>query len=109
MSFGGPGGGQKTQKPIPPERGSFPLDHDGECKPIIADYLRCLRRVRGTNDEECRMMAKNYLKCRMDHNLMAPDEFKNLGFADDSKSEHTPSGTHAATAQKAKGVGNEVS
>ena len=80
MSFGGPGGGQKTQKPIPPERGSFPLDHDGECKPIIADYLRCLRRVRGTNDQECRLIAKDYLKCRMDHNLMAPDEFKNLGF-----------------------------
>lgn len=85
MSFGGPGGGQKTQKPIPPERGSFPLDHDGECKPIIADYLRCLRRVRGSNDAECRMMAKEYLKCRMDHNLMAPDEFKNLGFAEDPK------------------------
>ncbi|KAI9696619.1 MAG: hypothetical protein M1836_005638 [Candelina mexicana] len=29
MSFGGPGGGQKAQKPTPPERGSFPLDHDG--------------------------------------------------------------------------------
>ena len=87
MSFGGPGGGQKPQKPIPPKRGSFPLDHDGECKPIIAGYLRCLRRLRGTNDQECRMMAKEYLKCRMDHNLMAPDEFKNLGFADDPKTE----------------------
>ena len=26
MSFGGPGGLQKTSKPIPPERGSFPLE-----------------------------------------------------------------------------------
>lgn len=82
MSFGGPGGGQKTAKPIPPERGSFPFDHDGECKPIVAEYLRCLRRVKGTNDHECRMMAKDNLKCRMEHNLMAPDELKNLGFAD---------------------------
>ncbi|KAL8636027.1 MAG: hypothetical protein Q9226_009299, partial [Calogaya cf. arnoldii] len=26
MSFGGPGGLQKASKPIPPERGSFPLE-----------------------------------------------------------------------------------
>ena len=89
MSFGGPGGGLKAAKPIPPERGSFPLDHDGECKPIIAGYLRCLRRVRGLNDQECRMMAKEYLKCRMENNLMAPDEMKNLGFAEDDKPEST--------------------
>lgn len=38
----------------------------GECKPIIAEYLRCLRRVKGINDAECRIMAKDYLKCRMD-------------------------------------------
>ncbi|CAL8583348.1 Cytochrome c oxidase assembly protein cox19 [Xanthoria parietina] len=85
MSFGGPGGLQKTSKPIPPERGSFPLDHDGECKPIIAGYLQCLRRARGTNEEGCRMLAKEYLKCRMEHNLMAPDELRNLGFADEVK------------------------
>ena len=90
MSFGGPGGGQKVQKPIPPERGSFPLDHDGECKSIIADYLRCLRRVQGTNDQACRMMAKDYLKCRMEHNLMAPDEFKNLGFTEDAEAGPLP-------------------
>ncbi|KAL4868317.1 hypothetical protein BDV12DRAFT_103826 [Aspergillus spectabilis] len=29
MSFGGPGGGATNIKPTPPERGSFPLDHDG--------------------------------------------------------------------------------
>ena len=27
MSFGGPGGGQRSAKPIPPERGSFPLEY----------------------------------------------------------------------------------
>ena len=92
MSFGGPGGGQKVQKPIPPERGSFPLDHDGDCKSIIAGYLRCLRRVGGTNEEECRMMAKDYLKCRMDHNLMAPDTFRNLGFGGESDANTTNDG-----------------
>ncbi|KAL2817841.1 hypothetical protein BJX63DRAFT_385126 [Aspergillus granulosus] len=29
MSFGGPAGGITPVKPTPPERGSFPLDHDG--------------------------------------------------------------------------------
>ncbi|KAF1953280.1 hypothetical protein CC80DRAFT_144015 [Byssothecium circinans] len=81
-AFGGPGGGQKITKPTPPERGSFPLDHDGECKHIMASYLRCLKSHRGTNDPECRNLSKSYLSCRMDRNLMAPDSFKNLGFGD---------------------------
>lgn len=45
---------------------TYGLCHLGECKPIIAEYLRCLRRVKGMNDAECRMMAKDYLKCRLD-------------------------------------------
>ena len=32
----------------------------------MGDYLRCVRRSNGTNAPECRSMAKNYLKCRMD-------------------------------------------
>ncbi|KAL2053175.1 hypothetical protein ABVK25_006500 [Lepraria finkii] len=108
MSFGGPGGGQKSAKPIPPERGSFPLDHDGECKPMIADYLRCLRRVKGINDRECRLMAKEYLNCRMEHNLMAPDEFKNLGFAEDAKAEAIPNHAGGPTAHKVRDDGKKI-
>jgi cytochrome c oxidase assembly protein subunit 19 len=72
-----------------PERGSFPLDHDAECKYLISSYLRCLKKPRpahengkvqaGINDQECRLIAKDYLQCRMDNNLMAKDEMKNLG------------------------------
>jgi len=80
-TFGSPGGQQKIQKPIPPERGSFPLDHEGECKSFMTSYLTCLRNHRGYNSEECRGFAKTYLQCRMERNLMAPDEMKNLGFA----------------------------
>ena len=47
-----------------------PTFNTGDCKPIIADYLRCLRRVKGTNDQECRLMAKEYLRCRMDQYVM---------------------------------------
>ncbi|EON61489.1 hypothetical protein W97_00704 [Coniosporium apollinis CBS 100218] len=82
-AFGGPGGRVQIQKPTPPERGSFPLDHDGECKSVMTTYLRCLRQHRGTNDPECRALSKQYLQCRMQHNLMAPDEMRNLGFAED--------------------------
>ncbi|TLD05366.1 uncharacterized protein PgNI_09881 [Pyricularia grisea] len=65
-AFGGPGGGQINQKPIPPQRGSFPLDHDGECKHVMTSYLACMKKVRGVNENECREFAKSYLACRMD-------------------------------------------
>ncbi|KAI1107671.1 hypothetical protein F4804DRAFT_296732 [Jackrogersella minutella] len=83
-SFGSPGGGTYTGKPTPPQRGSFPLDHEGECKAVMTKYLSCIKKVRGMNDEECRNLAKSYLSCRMDRNLMAKDDFKNLGFTSDS-------------------------
>ncbi|CAA9958759.1 hypothetical protein PTNB73_00891 [Pyrenophora teres f. teres] len=83
-NFGGAGLGQKVYKPNPPERGSFPLDHDGECKSIMLNYLRCIKSHRGSNDPECRDLSKSYLACRMDRNLMAPDSFKNLGFGEDA-------------------------
>ena len=87
-----------------------PTSHTGtgECKHLISSYLKCLKSKRGVNDEDCRMVAKDYLGCRMekyvshfrasvgvslvwldimltrchfclDRNLMAPDDFKNLG------------------------------
>ncbi|KAG0640682.1 hypothetical protein HOY80DRAFT_1008884 [Tuber brumale] len=62
----------------------------------MQDYLACLKKVRGANAHECRILAKAYLKCRMDHNLMARDEFRNLGFQDD------------AVKRKAGGEGDKV-
>ncbi|KAB8279772.1 hypothetical protein BDV30DRAFT_202108 [Aspergillus minisclerotigenes] len=85
MGFGSPGTGVNPTKPTPPERGSFPLDHEGECKHLIAGYLKCIKSQRGVNDEECRKLAKGYLACRMDKNLMAPDDFKNLGLIFDKE------------------------
>lgn len=91
-SFGSPGSGPYTGKPVPPERGSFPLDHDGECKHVMTRYLSCIKKVRGLNDEECRNLAKSYLGCRMDRNLMARDDFKNLGFAEEPSAKSQTSG-----------------
>ncbi|KAM3477067.1 hypothetical protein MY5147_002883 [Beauveria neobassiana] len=39
-TFGAPGQLPST-KPAPPQRGSFPLDHDGECKSVMSEYLAC--------------------------------------------------------------------
>lgn len=94
-SFGSPGSGPYAGKPVPPQRGSFPLDHDGECKDVMTKYLSCIKKVKGVNDEECRNLAKSYLACRMDRNLMAKDDFKNLGFASDSDSTNTTSNSES--------------
>ena len=77
--FGAPGGRAPNFKPTPPERGSFPLDHDAECKHLISSYLRCLKGEKGMNSEECRQLARGYLDCRMDKGLMARDGWDNLG------------------------------
>lgn len=82
-TFGSPGGRQVYQKPTPPEKGSFPLDHYAECKSQMTTYLRCLRRARGDNGApECRQASRDYLACRMEHGLMAKEEWRNLGFKD---------------------------
>ncbi|KAK3996455.1 putative succinyl-CoA ligase subunit alpha, mitochondrial [Cladorrhinum sp. PSN332] len=95
-TFGSPGT-LPTTKPTPPQRGSFPLDHDGECKHVMMSYLNCIKKVKGVNEDECRSLAKSYLSCRMDHNLMAKDDFKNLGFKEKTppKQDETPSSKEA--------------
>ena len=73
-TFGSPGGRQIIAKPSPPERGSFPLDHDGECQPLMKNYLKCLRSARGVNSDECRELSKNYLQCRMERSVEMCEE-----------------------------------
>ncbi|RHZ52814.1 hypothetical protein Glove_457g50 [Diversispora epigaea] len=80
MSFGRPPS-VKTFTTSPPERGSFPLDHEGECKQLVKEYLQCLKQNSGNNGN-CRYLSKAYLKCRMERGLMDHDEMKNLGFQD---------------------------
>lgn len=65
----------------PPEKGSFPLDHEDECKAFMVRYMRCLRD-HAHNNTECRVASKEYLECRMERNLMAKEDLANLGFAD---------------------------
>ncbi|KAL6937694.1 Cytochrome c oxidase assembly protein cox19 [Hanseniaspora osmophila] len=84
---GNPGNRLQALSPTPPERGSFPLDHFGECKEYMENYLKCIRLTQGENAHNCRLLAKNYLNCRMEHELMEKDDWKNLGLPDDQRSE----------------------
>ncbi|KAG8191329.1 hypothetical protein JTE90_006077 [Oedothorax gibbosus] len=70
---------QKPFFPSPPDKGSFPLDHEGECKKQMLQYLLCMNRKENQNSE-CRLLAKDYLGCRMDKNLMAREDWPSLGF-----------------------------
>ena len=63
----------------PPQRGIFPLDHDSECKNFMAVYLKCLNENQ-SDHVYCRIQAKSYLQCRMEHDLMLKEELSNLGY-----------------------------
>lgn len=71
--------GQKRFNPIPPEKGSFPLDHESLCKQQMTKYMKCLETNKDDNSL-CRLLAKDYLQCRMENNLMAKEEWKSLGY-----------------------------
>ena len=75
--------GTKTFKGAPPEKGSFPLDHDGECKPQFLKYMVCLSGNQNSANV-CKAEAKDYLSCRMDKNLMAKEDLEKLGFKEES-------------------------
>ncbi|XP_075168031.1 cytochrome c oxidase assembly protein COX19 [Haematobia irritans] len=67
--------------PTPPEKGSFPLDHESLCKKYYLLYMRCLRRS-DDQSSECRKEAQEYLGCRMKNQLMEEVEWSKLGFED---------------------------
>ncbi|XP_076996545.1 cytochrome c oxidase assembly protein COX19 [Tamandua tetradactyla] len=80
--------GTKSFQPRPPDKGSFPLDHLGECKGFKERFMRCLRDNSFEN-ALCRKESKEYLQCRMERQLMAQEPLEKLGFGDlkDGKSE----------------------
>ncbi|KAF8506895.1 hypothetical protein F5888DRAFT_1569234, partial [Russula emetica] len=80
MSFGRPPSISTGFQVTPPDRGSFPLDHYGECKVFMTRYLECLKR-NSSASSECRHLNRDYLDCRMKNGLMEKDEWKNLGLS----------------------------
>lgn len=75
---------QKKFIPTPPEKGSFPLDHQNTCKLFMLKYMNCMREQKD-NNSECREESKNYLNCRMENGLMAKEEWSKLGFSEEKK------------------------
>lgn len=73
--------GQKKFTPTPPDKGSFPLDHENICKRVMLQYMVCLRNQNDDNSK-CRDEAKSYLECRMNNGLMANEKWSKLGFDD---------------------------
>ncbi|XP_062270292.1 cytochrome c oxidase assembly protein COX19 [Platichthys flesus] len=71
----------KAFKPRAPDKGSFPLDHLGECKDFKDKFMKCLRDSSFDNSQ-CRMQSKDYLQCRMENQLMAKEPLERLGFKD---------------------------
>ncbi|XP_078274670.1 cytochrome c oxidase assembly protein COX19 [Rhinoraja longicauda] len=73
--------GSKSFSPRPPERGSFPLDHLGECKEFKEKFMSCLKESK-FDSSVCREQSMDYLKCRMDRQLMTKEPLQKLGFKD---------------------------
>ncbi|XP_068674944.1 cytochrome c oxidase assembly protein COX19-like isoform X2 [Montipora capricornis] len=73
--------GRKIFQTKPPDKGSFPLDHDGECKEYMKRYMNCLKK-NNSDYHLCRSESKDYLQCRMERQLMAKEDFGRLGFKD---------------------------
>ncbi|XVE88849.1 hypothetical protein DITRI_Ditri19aG0102000 [Diplodiscus trichospermus] len=86
MSAGGAFGGNRGLRPVPPEKGIFPLDHLHECDLEKKEYLNCLK-TSGHKSEKCRQFSKKYLQCRMEKNLMAKQDLSELGFQKQSDME----------------------
>jgi cytochrome c oxidase assembly protein subunit 19 len=75
---------QRTFTPKPPLKGSFPLDHDGECKVEMLEYLICMKENKSDNSK-CRLGAKNYLNCRIKTKLMDRQDLEVFGFQEEKK------------------------
>lgn len=80
--------GQKKFAPTPPEKGSFPLDHESLCKKYYLLYMSCLTKNED-NNSKCRQEAKEYLGCRMNNQLMEKTEWSKLGFDEKENSNST--------------------
>jgi len=88
--------GAKRFNPTPPDKGSFPLDREGECKTFYAKYMICLID-HNSNSSACRNESKDYLDCRMQKGLMTKESWEKLGYADlvaDNKNEVSKAAAH---------------
>lgn len=55
----------KKASVVPPEKGSFPIDHFKECQDIVDKYLKCISKHE-LMPKRCQELQKDYLNCRME-------------------------------------------
>jgi cytochrome c oxidase assembly protein subunit 19 len=82
MSSMSMGAGKQVVRP--PQRGIFPLDHGAECRQPMEFYLACLKANKDMH-HMCREHSRSYLQCRMDHQLMSPENLDHLGYSEAQK------------------------
>ncbi|XP_011072401.2 cytochrome c oxidase assembly protein COX19 [Sesamum indicum] len=99
MSAGGAFGGNRGARPVPPEKGVFPLDHMHLCDLEKKEYINCLK-TSGHKSEKCRQFSKKYLECRMEKNLMAKQDMSELGFRKDEESQASADESESARIDK---------
>lgn len=78
---GAPGNFSPRISKIPPDKGSFPIDHDHACRDFMINFLKCLK-TNYFDNESCRAYSQDYLRCRMENGLMAKEDWDKLGFGD---------------------------
>jgi len=78
MDFARSSGGRK---PAPPEKGSFPIDHNKACAVEFQKYMACLKSTDG-DSYKCKPDSKTYLICRMENGLMAKEDLDDMGFTE---------------------------
>ena len=74
--------------PVPPDKGSFPLDRKGQCKADAKAFLDCIQEHNAKHGK-CRTLSKKYLECRMQRGLMKEESFDTLGYQRVSDFEYT--------------------
>ncbi|EIM92803.1 uncharacterized protein STEHIDRAFT_117764 [Stereum hirsutum FP-91666 SS1] len=114
MSFGRPPSISGGFSVSPPDRGSFPLDHWGECRDTMMVYMECMKKNDNASTE-CRHLSRDYLDCRMRKGLMDRDDFKNLGLTNlkgdnntGSDPSHPTPSSQPSSPTTSTGVGKKV-
>jgi cytochrome c oxidase assembly protein subunit 19 len=71
---------------VPPDKGSFAIDHFKECEELVQKYLKCVQKHE-LMPKRCQNLQIEYLDCRMEKGLMNQESVENLGFTQNNSME----------------------
>lgn len=64
----------------------------------MMEYLKCMKFTENKNAPNCRVLAKSYLQCRMDNELMDKSDWDSLGLV--NLPGDRPQNSHTKTSEK---------